>query len=118
MQMNRRRLGTEYEQKAALWLEGQGYRILEKNFRGGGGEIDLIAREGEYLVFVEVKYRKDTEKGRGAEAVGAGKQRRIIRAARAYLAGHYTYEDIPCRFDVVSFCGEKAELIKNALEVS
>ncbi|HIR28667.1 MAG TPA: YraN family protein [Candidatus Choladousia intestinigallinarum] len=116
--MNRRSLGTEYEQRAAQWLEQRGYEIREKNFRGGGAEVDLIAEEGGYLVFVEVKYRKDAQKGWGMEAVDSRKQQRIIRAARVYLARHYTYQDIPCRFDVVSFCGEEITLVKNAFEVS
>ena len=55
--MNKRQLGTVYEQKAAAYLQQQGYEILECNFRCRIGEIDIIAREGEYLCFVEVKYR-------------------------------------------------------------
>ena len=57
--MNRRETGSRYEKQAAVYLEQKGYEILEMNFRCRRGEIDLVARDGEYLVFVEVKYRAD-----------------------------------------------------------
>ena len=58
--MNTRKIGTEYESRAAEWLEDIGYEILSRNFRSSYGEIDLIARQGACLVFVEVKYRKNS----------------------------------------------------------
>ena len=116
--MNRRKKGTEYERRAAGWLREQGYEILETNFRGGGGDIDGIARDEAYLVFVEVKYRPNRDKGEGMEAVGAEKRRRIIRAARVYLMGRDRYGDLPCRFDVVSICGEEVTHLKNAFGLS
>ena len=61
--MNKRKTGTEYEELAARWLIEKGYEILEKNYRCRIGEIDLIARDGRYLVFVEVKYRSDEKAG-------------------------------------------------------
>ena len=68
--MNTRQTGNRYEQMAADYLEKQGMQILERNFRRGrNGEIDIIGREGKYLVFVEVKYRSGDEKGNAAEAV-------------------------------------------------
>lgn len=112
--MNKRQTGTRYEQFAVRFLEEQGYRILEKNFRCRQGEIDLIARDGEYLVFLEVKYRKDDRMGTGGEAVGKLKQGRIIRCARCYLMRHAEYMETPCRFDVVSVLGEKAALYRDA----
>ena len=66
---NKRKTGAEYEEKAASWLEKQGMRILEKNYRCREGEIDLVAMDGSYLVFVEVKYRRDQHAGHPAEAV-------------------------------------------------
>ena len=116
--MNRRETGSRYEKFAAGQLEKRGYEVLAFNYRCRQGEVDLICRQGGVLVFVEVKYRKDAQKGWGMEAVDSRKQQRIIRAARVYLARHYTYQDIPCRFDVVSFCGEEITLVKNAFEVS
>ena len=73
--MNKRQLGTVYEQKAAAYLQQQGYEILECNFRCRLGEIDIIAREGGYLCFVEVKYRSGDGYGSPLEAVGVYKQR-------------------------------------------
>ena len=63
--MNKRKTGTEYEELAARWLTGKGFEILEKKYRCRIGEIDLIARDGRYLVFVEVKYRSDEKAGLG-----------------------------------------------------
>lgn len=113
---NRRGIGTQYEEKAAGWLLGQGYRILERNFCCRQGEIDLIAREGGFLVFVEVKYRRDEAAGHPAEAVGLKKQRRIIRAAEYYRYRKRIPETCPCRFDVVCILGDEVELIRNAFE--
>lgn len=90
-----------------------GYEILEYNYRCRAGEIDLIARDGEYLVFCEVKYRSDRRKGSPLEAVGTGKRRTIFRCAMFYLTER-RIEDVPCRFDVVGIEGTKVTHIKNA----
>ena len=86
--MNKRKTGAVYEEKAAAYLKEKGYRILEKNYRCPLGEIDLIAEESGYLVFIEVKYRRTSRLGTGEEAVNTKKQRRILGAARWYLNGH------------------------------
>ncbi|MBQ1311526.1 MAG: YraN family protein [Blautia sp.] len=99
---NRRKVGEEYEGRAADFLEKQGLRILERNFRCRQGEIDLIARDGRYLVFVEVKYRSGKGQGSGLEAVGRQKQHRIIRAAELFLIKNRLSVDTPCRFDVIA----------------
>lgn len=112
--LNKRAEGTAYENRAAQYLEAHGYQILAHNYRCKQGEIDLIAKDGDYLVFVEVKYRKDARSGYGAEAVNRQKQRRIINSARWYLAQQGLGESVPCRFDVVSFCGEEITLIQDA----
>ena len=78
--------GARYEELAAAFLEKQGYVILEKNFFCRTGEIDIIAREGDTLVFVEVKYRKDLAAGDPAEAVNERKQEKIRKAAAFYLS--------------------------------
>lgn len=111
---NRRKTGTEYESLAASYLEGLGYHILERNFHDRHGEIDLIAREENQLVFVEVKYRRNLAKGDPAEAVNYPKQQRIRRAARYYLYHHGLTEETPCRFDVVAILGREIRLIKDA----
>lgn len=78
---SRRTVGSHYERVAEQCLKKQGYKILERNFYCRQGEIDLIARDGEVLVFVEVKYRKSLNQGDPMEAVNDRKQRRIARAA-------------------------------------
>ncbi|MCD7908099.1 MAG: YraN family protein [Clostridium sp.] len=112
--MNNRRTGSEYEALAADYLTGRGYRVLERNFRCRQGEIDLIARDGRYLVFVEVKYRSSLSKGAPAEAVGPLKQKRIRQAAAFYLYSRGLPFDTPCRFDVVSITGGETALICDA----
>lgn len=109
-----REKGSAYEQKAAGFLEEKGYRILERNFYSKYGEIDLIARDGEYLVFLEVKYRASGQGGHPLEAVNAKKQQRIKKAARYYLWRRGLPEDTACRFDVIGFLGEEAMHIEDA----
>ena len=112
--MNKRSIGADHEQAAARYLESRGLTILEKNYRNRHGEIDLIARDGQYLVFVEVKYRRDPGKGDPAESVGYQKQRRIREVAQYYLYSHRYGEDTPCRFDVAAILGEEIRWIINA----
>lgn len=111
---NNRETGSRFEELAAGYLVTLGYVILERNYRSKAGEIDIIAREGETLVFIEVKYRVNLEKGDPAEAVNGPKQRRIRNAARVYLCYHHLGEDIPCRFDVVAILGSAIRLIRDA----
>lgn len=111
---NKRATGSRYEEMAAAFLRERGYRILERNYRIRSGEIDLIARDGRCLVFVEVKYRRNRENGYPEEAVGARKQERIRRAASCYLYSRHYPEDTPCRFDVVSVLGDEIRVIEDA----
>ena len=74
---NNRETGSHYERLAGAYLEQEGYEILEYNYRCKTGEIDIIAKEGQTLVFVEVKYRKDDKKGYPAQAVDQRKQQKI-----------------------------------------
>ncbi|MDR2187378.1 MAG: YraN family protein [Azonexus sp.] len=103
--------GREAESQAARYLESQGLRVLERNFRVRGGEIDLICRDGATLVFVEVRQRTRGDFGGAAASVTAAKQRRIILAARHYLAGR---PDSPCRFDCILQDGERLEWLRDA----
>lgn len=93
-----RTLGQWGEEQAAQWLRQRGWRILAKNFRCRMGEIDLVAENGTYLAFVEVKLRKDDRFGSACEAVTPAKQRRLRIAAEYYLMGHPT--ELQPRFDV------------------
>ena len=88
---------------------------MAKNFQCKSGEIDLIARDGKYLVFVEVKYRSDKTSGYASAAVDWRKQRRISRAALFFLK-RYGFGEPPCRFDVIAIDGEQIEWIKNAFD--
>lgn len=111
---NCRKVGAAYEKKAAAFLEARGFRIVEHNFRCRTGEIDLIAREGGVLVFIEVKYRRTESFGTAVEAVTPGKQRTICRVADYYRVYRKIPDSQPCRFDVVAITGERTELIRNA----
>ena len=94
-------LGKTGEDLACRELERRGYAIVARRYRRRGGELDIVARDGETIVFVEVKARDGHAFGDGAEAVTALKQRRITRLALDYLMRHHL-SDCPCRFDVVS----------------
>ncbi len=112
---NNRKVGEAHETLAILELEKLGYKILQKNFRCRMGEIDIIARHKGYLVFVEVKYRKNTKAGYAAEAVTFRKQQVISRVADYYIKTHC--RQIPsCRFDVAALDGEHLTVYENAFE--
>ncbi len=86
---------------AERFLTDLGFRVIERNLRSARGEIDLVAYEGDLLVFIEVKTRRDERFGRPEEAVGPRKQARLVRLASAYLA-RKRLSDRTCRFDLVS----------------
>lgn len=93
-------LGEKGETLAAEYLAAEGYRILHRRYRFGRGDVDIIARQGKTLVFVEVKTRASGTYGGPEEAVTPEKIRRIRRIASAYLAGR-RLSDCDCRIDVV-----------------
>lgn len=109
-----RRSGKTGEDAAASYLEAKGLAILARNVRFRFGEIDLVARDGECVAFVEVKERGGDGHGTGAEAVTAGKRRRMARAAQAYAARHGLTESA-MRFDVVTIdlSAPKSERIRH-----
>lgn len=114
---NKRVSGQEWEEKAAKFLESQGYKILQRNFRiGKFGEIDIIASDGEYLCFVEVKSRRTNNFGTPAEAVTQKKQITIKRLATMYT-NRPEFKNKQLRFDVVEIYTSndfRINLIKNA----
>lgn len=114
--MNKRETGTKYETLAAEYLLQNGYHILHKNFRCKQGEVDIIARDGKYLVFIEVKYRSTLRSGHAVSAVSYKKQQTISRVAAFYLLKYKLSDSTPCRFDVVAIDGERIQLYKNAFE--
>ena len=97
--MEAKALGDFGEEQAARCLRRKGYRIVERNFRCRQGEIDIIAEKGGYIVFVEVKERRDARFAAAREFVTAAKQRRILTAAQLYLA--QSGSERQPRFDVI-----------------
>lgn len=114
LSVNKRQTGTSYEIKAEEYLMQKGYKILEHNFRNRTGEIDIIAKDGEYFCFIEVKYRTTNDFGSPLEAVDYRKQNQIRKVAMYYLMKNKLSEWTPCRFDVIGFEGEKMTHIENA----
>lgn len=115
--MDSHAFGRRAEEAAANYLEQAGYALLRRNYRVRGGEIDLIARQGETLVFVEVKARSSAFFGAPREAVGPEKQRRLTLAAGRYLQ-ESGFEGF-CRFDVIEADeGLRLNHIKNAFETT
>lgn len=112
--MNKRKLGQEKEAAAEEYLKAKGYQILARNYRNRFGEIDLIAKDADTVVFVEVKYRSAPDCGRAAEAVNWKKQKTITKIARYYLMMHGGNEWTPCRFDVLAVDGNEMTHIPNA----
>jgi putative endonuclease len=96
-----RELGQVGEELACDLLRKKGYTVVERGFRIFRGEIDVVARDGDTLVFVEVKTRADESYGRPEESVTPAKQRQIRRIAQGYLVAK-SLGEVPCRFDVVA----------------
>jgi putative endonuclease len=97
--------GREAETLACDFLQARGLALVERNYRSRFGEIDLIMDDRECLIFVEVRYRRQTRYGSGAESVDPRKQARLIACARHYLMRHPDAAQRPCRFDVVAIGG-------------
>lgn len=114
--LNNRAKGRDGEAIAEDYLTGRGYDILDKNYRNRLGEIDIIALDGKTLVFIEVKTRTTHSYGLPADAVDARKQNRLGRVALSYLSDKKIVNR-PCRFDVLSICGGRIELITHAFDL-
>ncbi len=111
-----RQKGNTGEDRAVEYLKAQNYNILTRNYRCRLGEIDVIAEEKDYLVFIEIKTRHSLDKGLPQESVNIFKQQRIIRTAIAYIKENKC-DGFNVRFDVVSVYPEKIELIRNAFMI-
>ena len=115
--MNRRSKGREGENLAAQFLEKKGYSILERNYRFERGEIDIVAKEGQELVFVEVKSRHSKQYGAPEESVTPAKEAQLKKVAEGYLYEH-NIENQSCRFDIVTITYQQGtpvlRLIPNA----
>lgn len=106
-------IGAKGEFDATAYLKKKKYKILEKNYKNKLGEIDIIAKDKDYLVFVEVKTRSSQFFGRPSEAVTPTKQHKVRMAAQFYLKDKKLY-DQPCRFDVIEVLDGEINHIENA----
>ncbi len=105
--------GDEAEDRAAAALEAAGYTIVHRNWRCDAGELDVIAREGSVLAFVEVRSRADAEHGHAAEMIGARKRAHVSRVAKIYVAIERPIEP-EMRFDVVAVTGSEIAILRDA----
>lgn len=118
--MNSRVIGKEWEAEALKRLEAAGLELVDRNYQCRVGELDLVLRDGNSLVFAEVRFRRTNEYGSGAESVGLRKRRRLVAAAQHYLQRHPELADRPCRFDVISIgpgATPQVEWIRHAFTV-
>lgn len=120
MKDSRQVLGAAAEQQALAYLEQRGLCLLAKNWRCRQGELDLVMREADTVVFVEVRYRRHTAWGSAQESVDSRKQQRLIRAAQAFLQSAPVWAEHPCRFDVIAIrpedVGGGLDWIRNAFD--
>lgn len=115
--MDRQFIGTEAERSAETWLIEQGLTLIQRNMRCRVGEIDLIMSDGEHLIFIEVRRRQSSSYGGAAQSVDWRKQRKLLRAARFFLAANPHWSNHPCRFDIVAFEGNNQPLwYRNAFQ--
>lgn len=114
LRTSRQRSGDAAEDAALAFLQQQGLRQVERNFRCQGGEIDLIMQEQDTLVFVEVRWRSSSSHGGALASVTRTKQKRLLLAAQVFLQ---RYRQPPaCRFDVIAYDGGQMTWLRNALE--
>jgi putative endonuclease len=100
-----RSVGAVWELAAQTELERAGLRLIARNWHCHYGELDLIMRDGEVLVFVEVRYRDSAASADGTASIGPAKRRKLVRTADMFLAAHPSLAQHTCRFDSVAFSG-------------
>lgn len=114
---SRQSLGQWAEDRACDYLQTQGFKLLKRNYRLRGGEIDIIGQDGNYLVFVEVRYRSSENFGGALYSIDLRKQQKIIRTAQYYLMRYPC--DLACRFDVIAInAQQQIHWLKHAFELS
>lgn len=114
--MNKRQEGSEKENDCVNFLLSNGVSVICQNYRNRTGEIDIIGRDGKYLVFFEVKYRKDTGAGYAETAVNKKKQKIICRVSDYYRMKEGISDDAYIRYDVLAINGDNINWYKNAFD--
>lgn len=117
-QRHKRAIGDEKERLAERFLSREGASVLERNFTGPKGEIDLILKHKDYVIFTEIRYRKNRSFGGAAASVSTAKQRKIIATAQHFLQSQPQWQRSPCRFDVIAIDGDSINWIKDAFQLS
>ncbi|MBQ9815611.1 MAG: YraN family protein [Lachnospiraceae bacterium] len=112
--MNKREIGTAFEQEACRFLRDKGMEIICTNYTCKAGEIDIIARDGQYLVFCEVKFRSSGKAGGAFYAISKAKMDRITKAARWFMNERHISQNTFCRFDAVLIDGNEISHVANA----
>lgn len=107
-------IGQQAEQRACAFLENKGLKLLARNYRCTFGEIDLIMRDDEVVVFVEVRKRSDSYFASAIESVDLTKQRKLIKTATHYLQKQHWFDKVPCRFDIIGITQDQIEWIQDA----
>lgn len=110
--MNKRTVGTIFEEKSCSILKNNHYKILDRNYSNRYGEIDIIALKDNEIVFIEVKYRKTLNYGYGLESIDEKKLKKIFNLAQKYINDKKLF-NFHLRFDCMSYLGEDLEWIKN-----
>ena len=108
--------GKDAETRAWRYLQARGLQLLQRNYRSRRGEIDLVMQDADSLVFVEVRYRRQSQFGSALESVDRHKQARLVACARHYMQAYPDAATQPCRFDVISISGPAGsiEWVQNA----
>lgn len=117
-QTNAQQIGQTAENMACDYLLMKGLKLITRNYRCKMGEIDLVMRDKDYLVFVEVRFRRNQAFGTSSETVTYFKQNKLVRSAHFYLQQHHLTDKVPCRFDVIAITQAAThpniEWVKNA----
>ena len=116
--MSTKTTGKDAEARACCYLQAQGLQLVQHNYHSRRGEIDLIMQDKDSLVFIEVRYRRQSRFGSAAESVNRHKQSKLIACANHYIQTYPEHARQACRFDVVSIDGnmDSIEWIKNAFD--
>lgn len=109
--LSKRQIGQQSENEALLYLQQHRLKLKDRNYICKCGEIDLIMDDAGVVVFVEVRYRKQSKYGSGLESVTKSKQQKVIRAAKCYLLENNLFDKISCRFDVIAASSEDSDKI-------